>query len=200
MVPRVLQDVEQRATNLARRAECPCVVAIAEHGARAVPVLVERPRQAHRKSLHPARERTPITGLGDEVEVRGLNRVVHQPPAEAIRALRERALDHCPRRRVAQARQTGSHARRDVHRMSRRESGTSSVGHTRASALGLAPGARSRAAAGAERELVLASSDRVASHGERCVLQLHDSGKRAGLQVNSESVGSGGRLAFAPFD
>jgi hypothetical protein len=66
---------------------------IREDGADVPPQIVQGMRDPHEQSLHPARERASILGLGDQVHVIRLQRVLRQPETETIAACRERAQD-----------------------------------------------------------------------------------------------------------
>jgi hypothetical protein len=118
VVASVLQDVDEGVPDFTRREECPRVVAVGEQRADAAPEPVEAARDADQQTLNASRERAAIARLDDQVEVVRLDGEVDQPEPEAVRAGGECALEGASCGVVAQVRQTGSHARGDVHRMS----------------------------------------------------------------------------------
>jgi phage protein D len=118
---RVLKHVDQRRAHLARRAQRAGVVAVAEDTTGATQKPVERSRDAHEQSLHAARERAPVGGLDDQVQVVRLDRMVNQAQAEALAAARECALEDSARGVATQARQPGVQAGGHMNRVPSRK-------------------------------------------------------------------------------
>jgi hypothetical protein len=82
MVSMILQDVQERASNLERCSQRSRVVSVGEDGAVAPDAGVQATRQAHREPLHRARKRALALSLHYEVNVVRLNRELNQPCTE----------------------------------------------------------------------------------------------------------------------
>jgi hypothetical protein len=80
----VMQDVDERATDLERRAQRAGVVAIGKDGASAAHALIQAACEADREAFHRARKRPMPVHLDDQVDVIRLNRKMIQSDAEAL--------------------------------------------------------------------------------------------------------------------
>lgn len=180
MPPRVVDHVQQRRSHLARSTQCPGVIPIREDGSPAPPQLVQPPRHANEQPLHAARQRSPIAGLGQQVRVVRLDRVLHEPKAEPLRATRERALDHTSLCRPPQTGQASLESHRDVDRMAAGERGPRAVRNAGARSGGLSASAASGATPRAKTELVLPDSSSLASHASESS-SLDDSCRRTAI-------------------
>ena len=156
MVSPVVEHVRQAVPHLARRAQDPRVIAVREHravaalaGARADHV-VDVPRRRDQEPLHPVRQRAPVLGLDDQVQVRALHAQVHDPERLELQHRERRLADrqiHVARAQRADARH---HARHDMHRLARAQLRPALVPLARPRPLRRSPGARALAAVGAE--------------------------------------------------
>ena len=171
MTSRIEQDVRQRVSHLARRAEDVQVVAVRENATASVEYPVHRSRQARRDGFHPGRQVPLAHGFCDQVHVIVLDRVMHQPEAPAVARFGEAALQlsHQPDR--AQRGQVALHFQRHVAGKPRRERRTRPVRMARAWA---ALAARTRASAAPARRLPqiqieLTNSPR---HDPHCDMQM----------------------------
>ena len=110
-MPGILQDVHERRSNLARSPQRPRVETIGENGTATLPQRVEGPRDPDEEPLHPARERPPVAGFGDQVEMVRLeencvrrnpkrSRPAWKAPAIAFRASFRRRLGSPARSRT----------------------------------------------------------------------------------------------------
>jgi hypothetical protein len=122
----VLAGVEEGEARGTWGGQCASVVAVGEYSASAIEGTVDGARHANGQALHASRERAAIRRLDDEMKVVALHRELHQPKAEALATLRERAAheteERLPRRRAAaQRRQPALHAQGDVQRVMPRE-------------------------------------------------------------------------------
>ena len=165
MVPRVLEHVEERGSHFARGAERPRVESIGEHGPAAIPAAIQRASYTHEEALQAARERAPVTGLGDQVEVVRLNGELSETEAEAIVSGRERTCDRSMARSAAEARESGAKSERDVDGMACVELRPCSMRGARARAGALAAGSAACATPGPELELALTDSTKCSLHG-----------------------------------
>src|SRR5262249_32192478 len=73
MLPKVLQDIDERVAHLAWRAKRTCVVAIVPDATAPFQHAVHGARQANRKAPDAARQRFTIRGLDEQVQVIGLD-------------------------------------------------------------------------------------------------------------------------------
>jgi hypothetical protein len=161
MVPGVLQDVEERGPDFARRAERPGVEAIGEDGPAPVPESMERPSDSDEQRLHPARQRASIAGLGDQVDMVRLQGEVDQPEAEALAGGRERTRDRSSHRLPPQAGKVLVQPHGRMDRMRAAERRPRYVRYARGRAVlrpRLAAGSRTSAAPAPEGEIVLSNS------------------------------------------
>jgi len=136
----VLEDVLHRAGNLPQRLQHVHVVAVGEHlpGPRGEPV--EGTRQADCQALDGAREGGRVLRLDDEVQMRALDRVVHDPHSEALLGLPERVLDRALAAVAAKEADAESEPHRHVHRMPRRKAFPALMRNPGPVACRLAPG------------------------------------------------------------
>ena len=114
----ILQHVEQRPTDFARRAQSPRVIPISPHGSPAAEKAIDRLRQADRQPLASAGESRSLPRLDEEMHVIDLNAVVQDaegPPGGG----RKGVAHYREHGRAAQRRDTGGGAQRDVHGHSR---------------------------------------------------------------------------------
>jgi hypothetical protein len=93
MPARVQQHVHKRMAHLARRAQDAHVVAVREHGPRALEDPVHGSREPRTDCLHAAPERISARGLDDQMRVVALERVVRKPELAAFAARSERVLE-----------------------------------------------------------------------------------------------------------
>ena len=96
-----VEHVADRPPHLRQRLQFPRKVVVGEDAPRAFRDAVHCPRDAHRQTLHPARERDLVHRLDDEVEVVALHREVDQPEAGPCAARvqgRRTERNTCPRR------------------------------------------------------------------------------------------------------
>lgn len=155
MVPRVLQHVDERGAHFARRGERSSVEAIREDGAAPAPETVERAGDPHEDSFHSARQRPPILGFGDQMDVIRLQRELVQPEAEAIASGGERTRDRASSRVPPKTRQAGADADRDVERMVLVQRGSRTMRSSSARTCALPTRTPPSTAPAAELELVL---------------------------------------------
>ncbi len=108
MLACVLQDVDERVADLARRSQDPRVGAVGEHFAAATPVTVQRLRDPHEQTLHSTRDRTRALGLGQDAHVirlpRIFDRAVSRTPSASpgrTESVSDSTSDACQRQRVA---------------------------------------------------------------------------------------------------
>jgi hypothetical protein len=162
----VLEHVHEGRTHLARRTEGPCVEAVGEDGTGASPGTIRRSCEPHEEALHAPRERAPIGRLDEEVRVRRLERVVHEPEGLAPACRGESAFDGRARGAFAQVRQPILEPHRDVDGMASRVDGPRGVRHPGSSERRLATGAPPSASPTAEGQVVLTRSSPEAVHAE----------------------------------
>ena len=86
----VVEDVDERAPDLERRAKGPRVVPLREDGAATIEVAVEPARQANRETLQRSRQRALSLGFGNEMNMIRLHRKVHEPRAVPLACRTER--------------------------------------------------------------------------------------------------------------
>lgn len=123
---------------------------VREDGAPPSKDAIHRACDAGADRHHPARQRPRAVGLHQQVHVIALERVVHDPEGGALAACPERALDLAYDAAVAEGRDVGAHAQRDV---ARRVAGDAAAGATGGAGAGtrLVPRARAAATPGASR-------------------------------------------------
>jgi hypothetical protein len=98
MLRPILQHIEQRGSSLTGRLQLVRVVPIQEDAPLPVQGAIHRARHANGESLHPARKRTRIAGLDDQVQMVRLKREMATrkagfcPPASASRSARNTSL------------------------------------------------------------------------------------------------------------
>ena len=136
----VLEDVDDGAADLRRRPQIAGVVAVGDRSPASTGQLVEASGHPHAEALHRAAQCDLIRGLDDEMDVIGLNRVVHDAHAQTLSRLAQGLADRRIQVEPAQIAGSAHHARRHVHGKSPVEDRPASVSHLRALALGLAPG------------------------------------------------------------
>jgi len=89
MLAGVVQDVDERVTDFARRPQDASVIAVREDFPATTVKTIEPLRDADREPLDAARERARVVRLGDQVQVVRLNRVLDEPEPEAIASVGE---------------------------------------------------------------------------------------------------------------
>ena len=118
---RAFCSVWMRAFRTARgRGEDARVVAILEDAPDPLPQPVEPARDPRREPVHTARERALVAGLGEEVQVVGLDAVLDDAEG-AARPGREGSRDQSVRVRCSQRPQSIAEPQRDEHRIASRE-------------------------------------------------------------------------------
>lgn len=163
-MPGVVQYVHESNPHFARRSELSRVIAVGEDGARSRPQPVQSSRDAHEEALHPARQRVSIGGLGDQMEVVRLQRVLVEPEAEAFAPRAERALDRDASGVSSQARQARAQPHGDVDGMPGGERLPRTVRHAGPRTGALPAGAGPRSSPRAELELALAQAMSTTTH------------------------------------
>jgi hypothetical protein len=96
----IVEDVDEGASDLERRAKSPRVVPLREDGAAAIEVAVQAARQANREPLHRARERAMVCGFRNEMNMIRLHREVHEPRTVALACRAERPKNDLRQRRA----------------------------------------------------------------------------------------------------
>ena len=161
VLAQVLEHVDERMTHLPRIEKHALVEAVAEDGAVALPEAIQLARDAREQGAHAVARGRAIGRFDDQVQVVGLDRVVHDLKRRsssaarggaAIRA-RDRGADARRLRWTPDARQSGPQARCDEQREARLVRRTRVVGEHRALSLGLSARTRARSAPGAELQL-----------------------------------------------
>jgi len=152
VVPGILEHVQQRGSDLARCPERPGVEAIGEHAPDPLPRSVECSSNPDEQTLHATGERSPILGFGNQVDVIRLDRELVQTESEALAPGRQRGDDQPSRVFFPQARKAFLQPDRDVDRVSRMMSRARAMRDSGARTRRLAPGTRTRATPGSERE------------------------------------------------
>ena len=158
VMPGVLEDVDERRPDLARRAQRSRVEAVGEHAPSPLPEAVESPCHTHGEALHAAGEPSPVVGLDDQMDVVRLQRVLVHPEPEAVASVLEDAQHPLPDEMAAQARQPLSQSQRHVERVAAVVAGTLDMGDSCACGRALASCSPARTAPGSEGQLVLSDA------------------------------------------
>ncbi len=191
MMSGVVKEIHERRPDLAGRRERSRVETVGEDGAAALPQSVECARDADEQPLHAARERSPVAGLGEQVEMIRLQREVREPEAEALASTGECAMDGVACVLSAQARKSRTEPHGEMNGMAGAVRRPSVVRDASARACGFAPGAASSASPGLEDEFVLTDASRVAVHaGISSLVRPHET--RAGSAIRGKSFVSRG--------
>lgn len=114
---RVQEHVSQRVAGLAGRSELASVIAVGEDATSTPRSAIDRAGEPDGQPLHPARERAPVRGLDDEVQVVSLNRIVEQAKPEPIFAPDERTTNLTEASLRREGRDVAADAQRDVNRV-----------------------------------------------------------------------------------
>jgi len=102
----IQKHVAHRIPHLGRRPQHHMVKAVQQDTPLPPEHPVHGPRQASSQRIHPSTERTSIIGLDDQVQMVGLDRVVHEPKVLA--------LEHAGKRPLHLPHQSPSAKRRDI--------------------------------------------------------------------------------------
>jgi hypothetical protein len=152
VVSMILQHVEESSTNLLGSTQGPRVVSVQKDSATPTDVRVQSTGEANREALHRARKRALFLCFDDEVKVIALNRILHEPSAEALFRCSERRKDQCRERLLAETRKALSQFHRHVHGVSPFELGTTHVRNACFRTRRLSAGALSRTTPAPERQ------------------------------------------------
>jgi len=155
VLARILEHVDECATNFGRVLQHVGVVAVREDPPGALPQSVERSRDAHEQALYPECQGFAPASLDEHVQVIRLDRVVDDAHGRALLRGTDREEQHAQLLRPAQTRQSRDQPRRYVHRVARRQRCACRVGDERALALRLPARPAPRSAPGAREEFGL---------------------------------------------
>ena len=140
MLLEVGKNIDQRVPDGSWRSESARVIPIGKHLAAARERVVHRAGKTHGQAAQSARQRPPVIGLRDEVNVIPLDRELYDPEVR-VRGRGERAADGWKDAIRSQALEGRHGSQGHVNGMRRNVFGASAVGHARATVrVTLAPG------------------------------------------------------------
>ena len=114
MAARVQEDIAERGAHLFRRLQHAHVVAIGEDRSGPIGHPVQGTRETGSDRHHAASEGAAVAGLDDQVGMISLQGVMHQSEVRPVAASGKRLPDLGYDSHVAERRQVGSQAKRDV--------------------------------------------------------------------------------------
>ena len=168
-MPVIVEDVDECATNLQRRAERARVVAVCEDGTATPEPAIEPASQANCEALHRARKRALPVGFCNQVQVIRLHSEMNEPRSMPFFRGAERSEDDRHERASPEIRDAFAQTQRHVHGMVRGEPRTLQMRDARlptwvTTACGPSAGTFSRTAPTTQRELELARTLLLSDH------------------------------------
>jgi hypothetical protein len=124
----IVEDVDERAPDLERRAQGACMVSLCEDGAAAIEAAIEAPRQADCEALHRTRKCLPSVSFRNEMYMIRLNRKVYEPRTVTLLGSAKCREDERRKRPLPQGRQPFAQSHGDVDGMARVQRRTPEVG------------------------------------------------------------------------